>query len=82
MDETLVKLEVLHNAYVTAHDSISAALLESMIQLYIIGRIDIDFSKRGEPIATPINYSHPMITDPMFAIPGGVTKRQIGFSVN
>jgi hypothetical protein len=82
MDATLLKLETLRQAYAQTDDVMSVAVLDSMIQLYIIGRIDVEFSDQGEPVAVAIDYTTPMVSAPMFADPASMPKRQIGFQVN
>jgi len=86
MDETLATLENLRDRYAAASDTMSVAVLESMIQLYVIGRINIEFSDTGEPIATPAQYAAPLISSPLFSTglytDTEVKKNPIGFRVN
>ena len=60
--------------------------LSAMIELYLAGKIDIEFNEAtGEPVATIIDHDAPVIYAPMFAMnPETFTERQrkIGFKVD
>lgn len=93
MDITLIKLEAIRQQYLARQDNVSSTLVGAMIELYTAGRIDVRFdSVTGEPVAELIEYSHPLVTHPMFAM-GGYSlggeatpqqgePRKIGFTVN
>jgi hypothetical protein len=61
-----------------------------MLELYLVGRIDVTFDAQGEPTATLIDHPAPLVHAPMFApsllLDGGdqkeENKRRIGFTVN
>jgi len=92
MDITLIKLEAIRQQYLARQDNVSSTLVAAMIELYTAGRIDVRFdSVTGEPVAELIEYAHPLITQPLFAMGSyGRGKeatpqqepRKIGFTVN
>ena len=57
-----------------------------MVELYLAGKIDIDFDEAtGQPMATIIEHSAPVVYTPMFSTnPQTFTEQQrkIGFKVN
>ncbi len=92
MDITLIKLEAIRQQYLARQDNVSSTLVGAMIELYTAGRIDVRFDPvTGEPVAELIEYSHPLVTHPMFAMHGyslggeatpQQEPRKIGFAVN
>jgi len=87
IDTTILKMEQLAiQSALAGKGELVQQTLSAMIELYLAGKIDIEFSEvTGEPIATLIEHTAPVVYTPMFATnPETFTERQrkIGFKVD
>lgn len=87
IDATILKMEQLAiQSALAGKGELVQQTLSAMIELYLAGKIDIEFSEvTGEPVATIIDHAVPVVYTPMFAHkPETFTERQrkIGFKVD
>ena len=95
MDPIAQQLQALAFSEALAGDPMRAEIAAAMLELYLIGRINVTFDEAtGEPTAELIEHSVPIIHSPMFAAPTLIPaaaqtseeectgKRQIGFKLN
>jgi hypothetical protein len=87
IDTTILKMEQLAiQSALAGSGELVQQTLSAMIELYLAGKIDIDFDEAtGEPVATLIDHDAPVVYAPMFAMnPETFTEQQrkIGFKVN
>jgi hypothetical protein len=87
IDQTILKMEQLAiQSALAGSGELVQQTLSAMIELYLAGKIDIDFDEvTGHPMATVIDHAVPVVYTPMFsANPETFTERQrkIGFKVD
>ncbi len=87
IDQTILKMEQLAiQSALAGSGELVQQTLSAMIELYLAGKIDIDFDEAtGQPMATIIEHSAPVVYTPMFSTnPQTFTEQQrkIGFKVN
>ncbi|MBO68504.1 MAG: hypothetical protein CL398_09360 [Acidiferrobacteraceae bacterium] len=94
MDRIAQRLQALAAAEAMLGDALRAELAAAMLELYLVGRIDVTFDERGEPTAHLLEHPVPLVQTPLFAPPSLLPmspdtiedkeerKRQIGFKVN
>ena len=87
VDTTILKMEQLAiQSALAGNGELVQQTLSAMIELYLAGKIDIEFNEAtGEPVATIIDHEAPVVYTPMFAMnPETFTERQrkIGFKVS
>jgi len=87
IDTTILKMEQLAiQSALAGNGELVQQTLSAMIELYLAGKIDIEFNEAtGEPVATIIDHEVPVVYTPMFAAnPQTFTEQQrkIGFKVN
>jgi len=92
MDPIVLRLQTLATAEAMLGDALRAELAAAMLELYLVGRINVTFDERGEPTAHLITHAAPLVHVPMFTGPPPLVpsngaeeeenKRRIGFTVN
>jgi hypothetical protein len=90
MDPVVLRLRTLATAEAMLGDTLRAGLAAAMLELYLVGRIDVTFDDQGEPMAHLITHTAPLVHMPMFTpppldldgTPAEENKRRIGFTVN
>lgn len=87
VDTTILKMEQLAiQSALAGNGELVQQTLSAMIELYLAGKIDIEFNETtGEPVATIIDHEAPVVYTPMFAMnPQTFTEQQrkIGFKVS
>ena len=95
MDNIVFRLQALTAAEAIAGDPVRAEIAAMMLELYLIGRINVTFDEAtGEPVAELIDHPAPLVQSPMFVAPSLIPalphaaeeeqeeRRQIGFKVN
>jgi hypothetical protein len=87
IDQTILKMEQLAiQSALAGNGPLVQQTLSAMIELYLAGKIDIDFDEvTGHPMATVIDHTVPVVYTPMFSTnPQTFTEQQrkIGFKVD
>ena len=84
VDETVKQLTAIAMTEGMLGDTMRAAVAASMLELYVLGMIDVTFDEEGSPVASMVERATPMVPTPMFVAPSLLPPsidepRQIGF---
>ena len=82
VDETAQQLQALAVAEGLLGEVLRAQVSASMLELYLMGMIEVTFNEHGEPTASMIERSTPLVAAPIFVTPSLMPMqeqaRQIG----